>query len=212
MWTMPMTEDRYAYDFKQPLQPFFPIGCLFNRAYFGMTMYNLPRVNSALLLALAMLAACQDDDHQQAPANLLPESFKIEGTAEGTSAELNIDCVCDLIVEIDSTNIGNDGQVVYRGTHGGHFSRRVLDENGAGIALVPDVFGDILISQFPDGAIDLDFPANHNTGSRFWDSIGLFRGSVQGEMVSGTWTCAPFDTREDSAGIVAGTWQLVPID
>lgn len=164
----------------------------------------------AIVTVLGTALASCDDDEGTDSSFLLEDTFRLEGTASGTSDTLTIDCLCDLIVEIDSIKTEADGRQIYRGTHGGHFSRRVLGPSGAGIALVPDVFGEIIIRQTPQGSIDFEFPANHNTGSRFWDSIGHFSGSIQGELVSGEWICAPFDTREDSSGIVSGTWELVP--
>ena len=141
----------------------------------------------------------------------LPQSFKIEGTAIGQADDLTIECLCDLLIELDPEVVEQNGTKIYEGIHGGHFSRKVVDQTGAGIALVPDVFGDIMITQSADGEMSFTFPANTNTGSRFWDSLGQFNGSLTGNVTTGTWTCAPFDIREDSTGIAMGTWTLIAL-
>lgn len=160
-----------------------------------------------LLALLILLNACGNDE-DIAPQNLLPETFRIEGVAKGTDDNLTIQCACDLMVEIDTMEIGGDGNITYRGVHGGDFTREVVDQDGKGIAIEPVVFGDIVIRQFKDGQVELNFPANHNTGVAFWDSVGLFNGVFQMKMMSGEWTCAPFDIPQDAPGIVDGTWEV----
>jgi len=164
---------------------------------------------SALLIVTAMIVSCNDDE--SAPPRFLSDTFRIEGTASGTSGALTIDCLCDLLVEIDTVSTENDGTHVYRGVHGGEFVRNVMDSTGAGIEVVPVVFGDVIIYQSPQGLVDFEFPANNNTGIRFWDSLGHFSGSISGEELTGEWTCAPFEIPQDSAGTITGTWEMVPL-
>ena len=85
-----------------------------------------------------------------------------------------------------------------------------MDAAGAGIEVVPVVLGEVIIQQFPRGTVDFKFPANHNTGIRFWDSLGHFSGSIVGEALTGEWTCAPFEIPQDSAGTITGSWEMIP--
>ncbi len=172
----------------------------------SLKYYSLNRLVPVMLIAL--LGSCQDDEFPSSSFDL-PNMFKIIGAATGASGELSIDCLCDLMVELNPEVTVDNGVKRYTGVHGGHFSREVLDATGAGIGIVPDVFGEIIVEQKPDGSIDFIFPANTNTGSRFWDSVGHFPGAIQDEEISGSWVCAPFDTREDTTGIITGIWQLV---
>ena len=160
-------------------------------------------------LLFYLLVSCQEDD-PSVPAKFLPDRFRIEGTASGTSGTLTIGCSCDLLVEIDTVSTENDGTHVYRGVHGGEFVRNVMDAAGAGIEVVPVVLGEVIIQQFPRGTVDFKFPANHNTGIRFWDSLGHFSGSIVGEALTGEWTCAPFEIPQDSAGTIIGSWEMIP--
>ncbi len=165
-------------------------------------------------LALGLgLASCSEDE--KAPAAMrstLPNHFKVVGEAVGTDGALSIDCICDLQIELEGEPTQSEGVVEYRGVHGGHFRRTVLDSQGDGISLSPDVHGEIIIRVYEADSISLTIPINLGSESSFYRETAQFKGtSSENSLGSGQWNCAPFDLTEgwiDTVGTVQGTWRI----
>ncbi len=147
----------------------------------------------------------------------LPLHFWVIGNAAGDSEGRYIECVCELIFEIDSNYSLRKDTVIYRGTGGGHISRKSLDENEEGIALIPDLyFPYVEVKVFGDSIV-MDVSNFPTTGSRFYDETEFWKGKLlENGTIEGRWTCAPFDIYEggwvDTLGTATGTWIVEPIE
>jgi hypothetical protein len=139
------------------------------------------------------------------------------GSATSTEPDgTSVSCELDLVFELDAHPSETPVSLEYRGRHGGAIRRTVLDASGNGISLWPDVLGDVVARSLAPNQIQLTFPANMNTSSRFWRELSLLQGTFDaGDTATGSWICAPFDI--DSGGWIdtqytaRGTWTLRPI-
>lgn len=159
----------------------------------------------AAVLVSFLLPGCSDEDRS------IPRSFTIVGEALGQLDTLTIDCECFLIVELDEKPGSGFGE--FTGTHGGSFRRTVLNPDGSGISLEPDVFGDVILRLYKPDSLEVIFPANEGSESSFWRNVARFPGRRgSGEHGAGEWTCAPFDIWEggwvDTVGIAVGSWRI----
>lgn len=136
-----------------------------------------------------------------------------------TSTEPNgtsVSCDLDLLFELDARPSEAPGTLEYAGRYGGGMRRTVLDAAGNGISLSPDVASNVVARSIAPNRIQLMFPANINSPSRFWRELSLLQGTFDaGDTATGSWVCAPFDI--DSGGWVdtqytaRGTWTLTPM-
>lgn len=138
------------------------------------------------------------------------------GSAMSTETDgSTVNCVLNLFFELDPEPQRLPGTLVYEGTHGGDIQRTVLDAQGNGISLWPDVYGDVIVRSISPDQIQIAIPVNAGTESRFWRELSDFRGHfVSATTASGTWNCAPFDIDEggyvDKKYTAQGTWTIQP--
>ena len=167
--------------------------------------------SSVCLIVGATILASGCSDEPLAP---LPASFRIEGCAAGDVGSLSI--TCDLEWSFETTGPpspvpGGVSRVPVR--WGGHAQRTVLEPDGSGISLAPDLFSpDSYVLIFPGNAIEIVTPASVDDPTPFYRELGTLRGTIRGDgWGSGTWRCGPFETRGDDTGIVDGIWILSPL-
>ncbi len=165
-------------------------------------------------LLLHFAWSCSNDGvNGELPVRDLSEFLKFTGSAEGNVEGLQVDCECDLNLEIPDVEFQENGTQIYHGNMGGDILRTIVDVNGEGIGLRPFLFGEIELLLKTNDSVYLKWPGNEDTGIRFYDEISLFRGMInQDGTITGRWKCAPFDTDQggyvDSIGIVSGTWVI----
>jgi hypothetical protein len=182
-----------------------------------MDIYHLKFKKAIFLLLSSFILSCSNDDPNcEKPFSVDPKlanTMYFTGSAIGMDEGFDINCQCDLILEIDSFEALDNGIQYFTGNMGGGISRTVLDENGDGISLSPDLFGKVNLVVGIDGRVTILWNGNMFTGSRFYNEIAIFVGFLNEEgNVSGPWRCAPFDINEggyvDIAGTVEGVWEL----
>ena len=170
----------------------------------------------AALAAASLLLACQGDGPlDPSSGTALPGLLRLVGDAAGSdSTGRRADCTMDLTIELREESRRNTQLVEYVGIHGGHLARTVLEPDSSGIALIPSVYGEAVATLHLPDSLELRFPANGSTGSRFWDSLALLVGTWHDGAGSGTWICAPFDITEggwvDTALTATGSWTIEP--
>lgn len=171
-----------------------------------------------LPIVLLVLAGC-NHGLPTAPGDVLrplPAQFRVTGTAASTEADgTTVSCQLDLQFELGP---GREvaGGLEYEGIYGGDIQRTVLDATGNGISLWPDVFGEVVARSMLPNRVELTFPVNVDSESRFYRELARLEGIfVSNSSATGSWSCAPFDI--DSGGWVdtrytaQGTWTLTPI-
>jgi hypothetical protein len=170
----------------------------------------------SLLVASALLfAACKES---AAPGALNPigQRFRIVGEAAGgDAAGRTAACELHLILVLGSDARPAAGAIEYAGTMGGEVSRIVLEADSSGFAFFADVSWPNAVARFSTrDLVDFVLGDTAAAGGRFWKNIALLRGVRDGDQVSGTWTCAPFDIWEngyvDTLLVVPGTWRTEP--
>lgn len=129
---------------------------------------------------------------------------------------MDVDCALDFIMEIEMES--DDGyERHYSGSMGGEAARTVVDALGAGISFSADAFMPVDVRITGNrvniqSTLPLLTRIPKDEDSRFWTQITLFEGDVESDgSVSGSWLCAPFDTRGDDSLFTAGRWWLEPI-
>ena len=173
---------------------------------------------ATLVVALGLLAACQGESPTE-PAvspHHLPANFRLTGSASSTESNgASIDCILDLRFELQGNPRQAPGVLEYDGIHGGSVRRTVLDAQGNGISLWPDVHGVVVVRSIAPNLVQIEIPANAQAESRFWRELWQLQGTFDsGGTAIGRWNCAPFDI--DSGGYVdtmytaSGTWTLIP--
>ena len=126
-----------------------------------------------------------------------------------------ISCVLDLTFELEPR--GSAGGVLeYEGVHGGSLGRTILDANGNGIALWPEVYGAVVARSIAPDQVQILIPINATADSRFWRELSDLEGVFDSDTtVTGTWMCAPFDISSggyvDTMYTATGTWTLSPL-
>src|SRR5262245_56960142 len=84
-----------------------------------------------LLVAIFALSFSCSDDEDPVRERKLPEFMKFTGEAEGTEGDLNVQCACDMNLEIPEFEL--DGNVqIFKGYLGGEIGRAITDDSGAG--------------------------------------------------------------------------------
>ena len=165
-------------------------------------------------ILIVTMMNCDDDHNKKVSAERkLPEFMKFSGRAEGTEDDINVDCLCDLNLELPEFEVTGETQV-FSGSLGGEIIRAVTNDDGAGFSFAPFLYGEIILTVQPNDSVYLEWPGNLDTGIPFYDEIALFKGKVNVDegTVDGTWHCAPLNLEEggyiDMKGTVEGTWAL----
>lgn len=181
------------------------------------------RAIPALLAATAtLLAACHTDDEPETPIPEMPTYFSLEAAAEAEDGDLNVDCSLEFIVEITGEVSRTDEVVEYVATMGGEAVRNLLRDDGSGVVLSAFAYYPNLqvLHILPDRVqlVSLDFPPDGpSTGSRFWDELRFFDGTIdQDGVITGEWLCAPLDVDQgginDDTVFADGTWATTALD
>lgn len=176
------------------------------------------RLSSALRVLLfatlpALSAGCGDDALAPDGPELAPY-FRIEGHAAGAVGTLDITCRFEWLFEPagDPTPLP-EAVVRVPVRWGGDARRTVLLPDGSGISLWPDLFSpDSYALLLPDDSIEIVSPASVGDATPFYRELGVLAGSLREDgTATGTWRCAPFNTRGDDTGTVEGDWVLTPV-
>lgn len=176
---------------------------------------SLKTIGTALAAA-SLLLACQTDDPTDPTAGpVLSERFHLVGEAHGSDpAGRTADCEMHLTIELHEETRRDAALVESAGVYGGHLARTVLEPDGSGISLMPSVFGDAVVTLILPDSLELLFPGNAGSGSRFWEALALLAGTWHDGAGAGAWTCAPFDIYEggwvDTVLVAQGTWRIEP--
>ncbi len=167
-------------------------------------------VAGACFTALVLAACGGDDATRPSIAAAFPGMFALTGTAEGMHGEFSIECALDLRFEvIQGDREASSGLLIAQG--GGEALRTVLDPEGAGIGLRPDLYSPAAeVHLLPGDSVEFVTPLNQDTGVPFYDSLAVMRGHRTASGAEGTWSCGPFLTRDDTAGVVTGPWEIRP--
>jgi hypothetical protein len=183
----------------------------------------MPRMKHGLMavgiLSLA-LYGCNEDD-EPAPIPEMPRYFWLEATASGESAEFNVECRLEFIVEISGEVSRTDEVVEYTAIMGGEAARQLLRDDGSGVAFVADAYypDHQVLHILPDRVqiVSPDFsPDEPTSGSRFWHELRFFEGTIdRNGVMTGEWLCAPLDTDRgdinDNSVFAEGTWVTTEI-
>jgi hypothetical protein len=173
---------------------------------------------SVVLGLLPLLVfSCEERGEEPAISRKLPEMMRFTGLAEGKAEGFDIQCRCDMILEVPDFVTGDNSSQQYIGTLGGEITRVITDDEGAGFSFSPFLFGDAEAMVTANDSVFLAWPANEGTGTRFYDEIALFEGRLNTDgSVTGSWKCAPLDISEggyvDLKGTVEGSWNLEKIE
>lgn len=172
-----------------------------------------------VLATLLLFPGCHGNYSPTEPGDsprTLPPSFQMIGTATSIESDgTSVTCSLELFLELPESPRRLPGILEYEGTHGGSLQRTGVDAEGNGLALWPDVFGDVVVRSIAPNELEIEIPVNATADGRFWRELSFFRGVFETDgTANGTWNCAPFDI--DSGGYVdteytaSGTWTLVP--
>ena len=176
---------------------------------------------AAALATVALLAACHDDDDRP-PAPEMPMFFQMNAAATAEDGELTVDCSLEFVVEINGEVSRTNDVVEYIATMGGEAVRNILRDDGSGVVLSAFAHYPNLqvLHILPDRVqlVSLDFPPDGpSTGSRFWDELRFFDGTIsQDGVITGEWLCAPLDVEQgginDDTVFAEGTWETTELD
>lgn len=172
----------------------------------------------ALLIACLALDACEKNSTGvPGTPRALAARYRMSGTAASKEADSTcVTCLLDLAIELGSTPRRVGAVLEYDGVHSGHMNRTILDRDGNGISLWPDVYGSVVVRSIPPDRIQILIPVNATAEGRFYRELSMVEGEFgSDDIVTGTWNCAPFDIHSggyvDTTYIAPGTWTLVPI-
>lgn len=179
------------------------------------------RVRLSLLAGafLLILMACNGGSptDPQRTAQLLPQRFSMTGSASSVEDDgTSVSCILELYFELEESPSRSEGVLEYAAVLGGYLNRTVLDAEGNGISLGPDVYGSAIVRSIAPNTVEIEVPVNAGTGSRFWEELSLFEGTIASDgTASGLWNCAPFDIGEggyaDTLYTASGPWTIVPV-
>ena len=180
------------------------------------------RVLAMAIAAAASLSACLGVDDDGPPVPEMPLFFQLDATASAEEGELNVDCSLGFVVEITGEVSRTRDVVEYVATMGGEAERNLLREDGSGVILSAFAHYPNLqvLHILPDRVqlVSLDFPPDGpSTGSRFWDELRFFDGTIdQDGVITGEWLCAPLDVNQgginDDTVFAEGTWTTTELD
>lgn len=175
----------------------------------------------AAAIAAPSLTACLGDDDGPPPPEM-PLFFQLDATASAEEGELDVDCSLGFVVEITGEVSRTREVVEYVATMGGEAVRNLLREDGSGVVLSAFAYYPNLqvLHILPDRVqlVSLDFPPDGpSTGSRFWDELRFFDGTIdQDGVITGDWLCAPLDVDQgginDDTVFAEGTWTTTELD
>lgn len=167
------------------------------------------------IFAACALFACNDEDGPPVP--VMPTYFQLNASASGATEGYTAECSLEFIVEISGEVARTREVVEYIATMGGEAVRNLQREDGSGVVLSAFAYYPRLqvLHILPDRVqmVSLDFPPDGpSTGSRFWDELRFFDGSIgQDGVMSGEWLCAPLDTEQgginDDTVFAEGDWE-----
>jgi len=173
------------------------------------------------LAAAALLVACNDDDDRP-PVPEMPLYFALDAAASTEEGDLNVDCSLEFVVEITGEVSRTNEVVEYIATMGGEAVRNLLRDDGSGVVLSAFAYYPNLqvLHILPDRVqlVSLDFPPDGpSTGSRFWDELRFFDGTIdQDGVITGEWLCAPLDVEQgginDDTVFAEGTWTTTELE
>ena len=180
-----------------------------------------PGLLAAAIAAAALLAACHDDDDRP-PVPEMPMFFQMDAVATAEDGEFTVDCSLGFVVEINGEVSRTNDVVEYIATMGGEAVRNILRDDGSGVVLSAFAHYPNLqvLHILPDRVqlVSLDFPPDGpSTGSRFWDELRFFDGTIsQDGVITGEWLCAPLDVEQgginDNTVFAEGTWETTELE
>ena len=167
--------------------------------------------SSLCLVLILFISACGEDDSF---TGTIITPFQITGTASlsGTDGS-RVDCSFDLIFELAPNDQPNEYEGVYRGV----LRRAVLTSDGKGFSYSVDVNATAEARLFRPDIARIEIPTNGiGANSRFLKEFDEFVATMDDQgRGSGTWICAPLDTKindyEDNAFTINGQFVLQPI-
>jgi hypothetical protein len=170
-----------------------------------------------LTLCFVVICSCKNPVKDNTHDLFLPQTLLMKGQAYHVDTEgRTCDCRFEFIIELKSETRRTDRFVEYEGNFGGGVKRMVLDPDGNGICLWPDLYAGLIARFiFPDW-LELKIPLNTNTESRFYRALSFFSCRID-ELGngSGRWTCAPFDIDQggytDTLLVAHGEWSIRPL-
>ena len=170
----------------------------------------------------ALVAACDGDSARRSEPPRLPLFFQLHAAASAEEGDLTVDCSLGFVVEISGEVSRTDEVVEYIATMGGEAVRNLQRDDGSGVvfsafAHYPNLQ---VLHLLPDRVqlVSLDFPPDGpSTGSRFWDELRFFDGTIdENSVITGEWLCAPLDTEQgginDDSVFAEGAWETVELD
>ena len=176
---------------------------------------------AAGIVGAALFAGCHEDSDRQ-PVPELPSFFQLDAVASAEEGEFTVDCSLGFVVEISGEVSRTNEVVEYIATMGGEAVRNILREDGSGVVLSAFAHYPNLqvLHILPDRVqlVSLDFPPDGpSTGSRFWDELRFFDGTIsQDGVITGEWLCAPLDVEQgginDDTVFAEGNWVTTALE
>jgi hypothetical protein len=170
-------------------------------------------VGTAIVVTTLLFASsCHDSKSFGRSKIRLPDHFTLVGGASSVEADgTTVECLFDLVFDLSLPPINTPDFLEYHGTHGGEMWRTVLDASGDGIALGPHVFGEVVVRSYRSRVLEIIIPVNQDDETPFYREFARLEGYVElDQSATGTWSCAPLNTRGDTQYTAAGTWELIP--
>lgn len=175
---------------------------------------SLSMIAGVLLLSLVSCDGGSPTEPEVAPRPL-PLRFALTGSATSEEEDgTSVSCFLDLHFELAENPRLTPGALEYTGVHGGSIRRTVLDAEGNGISLWPDVYGNVVARSIAPSSLQIEIPVNADAEGRFWRELSSFRGTLAPDgTATGHWSCAPFDIASggyvDTSYTARGSWTLV---
>jgi hypothetical protein len=176
---------------------------------------------AAGILCASALAACHDDGDDGPPVPVMPTYFQLNASAAGATEGYTAECSLEFVVEVGGEVSRTREVVEYIATMGGEAVRNLQREDGSGVVLSAFAYYPRLqvLHILPDRVqlVSLDFPPDGpTTGSRFWDELRFFDGTIsQDGVITGEWLCAPLDTEQgginDDTVFAEGNWETTAL-
>ncbi len=170
-----------------------------------------------LTLCAVVICSCKNPVKDNTQDLSLPQTLLMKGHAYHVDSEgRSCECTFEFIIELKSETKRTDTFVEYEGTLGGGISRFVLEPDGSGIGLMPDIYGELIARFiFPDW-LELETPMDEDDESRFYRALSFFSCRIDEHgNGSGEWTCAPFDISQggytDTLLVAHGEWTIRPL-
>ena len=177
------------------------------------------KLKVVFLFALLTTIACDDNNPvmQDPKVQSLPTQFRMVAAATKTENGINLTCQLDFIFDLTGETFRDPQRVVYQGTQGGHASRSLLDDGGAGFVFSADTFGEVEAHlDTATGQTEILIPINDTSPNRFWKNMARFDAVFDSNgNATGNWVCAPLDIDQegyvDNTITANGTFQITPL-